>query len=69
MSEVESPRRLGCVVPTALVGLAITVGGGSMVFDWWRHGGPMYIEFLLLSLAVGPGLVAFAIKVYRDPQF
>ena len=69
MATPKPDRRWGCIVPISLIGLTITAGGLSLIGDWWRDGGVMYIEFLLLSLCVGPGLLVFAVKVYRDPTF
>lgn len=51
-----------------VLGLAVTVGGASIVFDWWTKGGSISIYLLLLCVLGGPSLLLFARKVYRDPD-
>ena len=67
-SSPPPDRRLGCVIPLAVLGIALTVGGASIVFDWWTKGGPISFYLLLLCVLGGPGLLLFAHKVYRDPE-
>ena len=70
-STGDSPRperRLGCVIPLTVLGLALTVGGASIVFDWWTKGGSISIYLLLLCVLGGPALLLFARRVYRDPD-
>ena len=67
-SSSRPDRRWGCVIPLAVVGLAMTIGGASIVFDWWTKGGSISVYLLLLCVLGGPGLLLFARKVYRDPD-
>jgi hypothetical protein len=65
---VRPDRRLGCVIPLAVLGLALTVGGASIVFDWWTKSGTISIYLLLVCVLGGPGFLLFARKVYSDPE-
>jgi hypothetical protein len=67
-SSTHPDRRWGCVIPLAVLGLALTVGGASIVLDWWTKGGTISIYLLVLCVLGGPGLLWFARKVYRDPS-
>ena len=65
---VRPDRRWGCVIPLAIVGLALTVGGASIVFDRWTDGGTISLYLLLLCVLGGPALLLFARKVYGNPD-
>jgi hypothetical protein len=57
------------VIPVAVIGLALSIGGASIVYDWWVNRGVISSSLLLLCIFGGPGLLLFARKVYRDPNF
>jgi len=61
-------RRWGCVIPLAVLGLLLSVGGASIVFAWWTKGGSISIYLLVLCVLGGPGLLLFARSVYRNPD-
>ena len=69
--ENEGPvsRRLGCVIPLALLGAAFSIGGASIVYDLWSNRGVVSSSLLLVCIVGGPGLLLFARRVYRDPSF
>jgi hypothetical protein len=57
------------VIPVAAVGVALSIGGASIAYDWWVHRGSITASLLLVCIFGGPGLLLFARKVYRDPDF
>lgn len=68
-SEAPPSRRLGCVIPLALLGVVLTLAGASIVYDWWSQHGVISASLLLVCVFGGPGLILLARKVYRDPDF
>ena len=59
----------GGALAVAVVGGALSIGGASIVYDWWAGGGVISASLLLVCTLGGPGLLLFARKVYRDPDF
>jgi hypothetical protein len=65
----DRPRRWGCVIPVAVLGLVFSAAGASMLYDWWRAGATMSMYLFILCVFGGPGLLVFALKTYSDPDF